>query len=153
MNEQSLVPVEQKEIQFYDDDLIAIRANDRQIYVSVRHLSDALGLTRQGQIRRINRQSVLSDGHFKGAMMTPKGKRDANWLRVDLVPQTTCETGVPTSDVEQLGERRAEPIDQADDDPVRDRRESWRVELGKRHLLPSPVSSLKRTPRCGPNAD
>ena len=86
MDEKSLVPVEQKEIEFYGDGLIAIRATDSQIYVSVRHLADALGLTRQSQVRRISRQPVLNDGHFKGAMMTPKGARDANWLRVDLVP-------------------------------------------------------------------
>lgn len=95
--EKSLTVVEQKEVTFYDDDLIAIRASDGQIYVSVRHLAEALGLTRQSQIRRIDRQPILSDGHFKGAMMTPKGKRPANFLRVDLVPLFL--TGIDTSRV------------------------------------------------------
>jgi hypothetical protein len=85
-NEQALVSKDQREVTFYGDELVAIRASDDQIYVSVRHLSEALGLTRQSQVRRIERQPILSDGHFVGAMMTPKGEREANWLRVDLVP-------------------------------------------------------------------
>jgi hypothetical protein len=83
---KKLQPVEQKEVDFYDDTLVAIRAGDGRVYVSVRHMAEALGLTRQSQVRRIDRQPILADGHFKGAMMTPKGKRQANWLRVDLVP-------------------------------------------------------------------
>lgn len=103
MTEKNLIPIEQKEVYLYDDELIAVRANDGQIYVSVRHLAEALGLTRQSQIRRIERQPILSHGHFKGAMMTPKGKRQANYLRVDLVPLFL--TGIDTSRVKE--ERRS----------------------------------------------
>lgn len=99
MNEQALTPVEQKEVTFYGDELMAVRASDGQIYVSVRHLAEALGLARQSQVRRIDRQPVLADGHFKGAMMTPKGERPANWLRVDLVPLFL--TGVDTRRVKE----------------------------------------------------
>lgn len=43
-------------------------------------------MTRQSQVRRIERQPILADGHFVGTMITSKGERPANWLRVDLVP-------------------------------------------------------------------
>ena len=86
IQEKALTPVDQKTVEFYGDDLVAIRADDGRIYVSVRHMSEALGLDRGGQIRRIRRQSVLENGLFKGDILSPKGKRKANWLRVDLVP-------------------------------------------------------------------
>jgi hypothetical protein len=86
IQEKALTPVDQKTVEFYGDDLVAIRADDGRIYVSVRHMSEALGLDRGGQIRRIRRQTVLENGLFKGDILSPKGKRKANWLRVDLVP-------------------------------------------------------------------
>lgn len=94
-----LTPIEQREVEFYGDALIAVRADDGQIYVSVRHLAEALGMSRQSQVRRIDRQPILADGHFKGAMMTPKGNRPANYLRVDLVPLFL--TGIDTGRVNE----------------------------------------------------
>lgn len=84
--EKQLTTVEQKEIDFYEDELVAIRADDGHIYVSVRHLSDALGLNPTGQIRRIRRQAILDNACYKGYIATPGGPQAANWLRVDLVP-------------------------------------------------------------------
>lgn len=84
--QQTIEVVEQKIVIFYDDELVAMRAEDGHVYVSVRHLCEAIGLGRRGQVRRIQRQAVLAKGHYMGDMMTPKGVRPANWLRVDLVP-------------------------------------------------------------------
>ncbi len=92
-----LTTVEQKKVEFYDDELVAIRADDGHIYVSVRHLSDALGLNQTGQIRRVRRQPILDKGCFKGHILTSGGKQQANWLRVDLVPLFL--TGVNTKSV------------------------------------------------------
>ena len=61
-DESDLIPVEQKEIDFYGDESIAVRAKDGQIYVSLRHLCEALGIDTQGQARRIKRQPVLTKG-------------------------------------------------------------------------------------------
>ncbi len=44
VEEKALTPVDQKTVEFYGDDLVAIRADDDRIYVSVRHMSEALGL-------------------------------------------------------------------------------------------------------------
>lgn len=82
-----LTVVEQKEVTFYDDELTAVRGEDGQIYVSVRHMCDALGLVMQGQTRRIRRQPILADGLQRvDIMSTHRGKQQAYVLRVDLVP-------------------------------------------------------------------
>lgn len=64
-NQTALIPVEQKEVLFYGDTLIAVRAvstesKESQIYVPVKPISDALGLNWSGQHARINRDEVLS---------------------------------------------------------------------------------------------
>lgn len=97
--EKYLTTVEQKEVIFYEDELVAIRADDGHIYVSVRHLSDALGLNPTGQIRRIKRQAILDRACHKGYIITPGGPQSANWLRVDLVP--IFITGLNTNSVRE----------------------------------------------------
>lgn len=102
----SLVAIEQKEVAFYGDALVAVRADDGHIYVSVRHMCDALGLTRQAQIRRIRRHTILEQGLKGGAILAPPsvdgrggGHQQANLLRVDLVPLWL--TGVSTKAVKE----------------------------------------------------
>jgi hypothetical protein len=86
-SEKSLVAVEQKQVELYGDSLTAVRANDGHIYVSVRHLCDALGLAQRAQVLRIQRQPVLADGYQGGiVMITPGGQQRVGMLRVDLVP-------------------------------------------------------------------
>jgi len=85
--DNTLQVLEQREVVFYGDELSAIRAADGQIYVSVRHLCDALGLDRASQSRRIRADEILSEGYQWGVMMTPhRGQQKAAVLRVDLVP-------------------------------------------------------------------
>jgi hypothetical protein len=98
MTEKKLAPVEQKTIEFYDDELIAIRANDGQIYVSVRHMCNSLGLDDRSQRRRIQDHTVLKKGFASGVIMTPEGvRRTSSLLRADLVPLWL--SGVDTSRV------------------------------------------------------
>jgi hypothetical protein len=87
MNDESaLVPAEQKEVQFYGDELTAARIGD-DIFVSVRHLCDALGLDRASQARRMRRDEILADGYEGSVMMTsPGGSQATGMLRADLVP-------------------------------------------------------------------
>jgi hypothetical protein len=84
---KSLTPVEQKEVRFYEDELTAVRADDGQVYVSVRHMCEALGIQRpQRQTDRIKRDEVLSDGLQRVPIMGTRGRQTTYVLRVDLVP-------------------------------------------------------------------
>ena len=84
---EKLTVIEQKKVEFYDEELIAIRADDGQVYVSIRHMCNSLGLDHRSQRRRIQRQNVLQMGYASGVILTPEGvKRTAGLLRVDLVP-------------------------------------------------------------------
>jgi len=90
---KDLTVVEQREVTFYDDQLTAVRADDGQVYVSVRRMCDALGLDRKSQQNRIRRHTILVEGYKGGVIMTPPssggrggGRQQATFLRVDLVP-------------------------------------------------------------------
>lgn len=87
-NKKALTPVEQKTVLFYGDELVAIRAEDAEIYVSVRHMCDALQLSRRGQVARINRNEVLQEGYRPGIVTIPPYDQEVEMgmLRVDLVP-------------------------------------------------------------------
>ena len=58
--EQSLTVIEQKEVQFYGDTLIAVRAKGSGVYVPVRPICDLLGVDWSAQRQRISRDAVLS---------------------------------------------------------------------------------------------
>jgi hypothetical protein len=62
--DQALIPVEQKFVDFYGDEITAVLTEEnekRQIFVPVRPICDYLGLSWSGQRERINRDPVLSD--------------------------------------------------------------------------------------------
>ncbi len=92
MAEKALVPVEQRTVEFYEDELIAVRGEDGQVYVAIRQMCQALGLDQRSQRRRIENHTVLSDGYAGGVIMTPPGpgggggRQQAALLRIDLVP-------------------------------------------------------------------
>ena len=84
----NLVPVEQKTVLFYDDELIAIRGSDGHVYVSIGQLCDALGLDRASQARRIRNNEILADGYKGSVNLTypDGGTQPSGVLRVDLIP-------------------------------------------------------------------
>lgn len=94
MTDNVLIPIEQKQVIFYDDEITAllVEVEGRQeVYVSLRQLCELLGVTYQGQIRRINDDPVLSR-QVKGVsvMFTPSGSRGGgvqttNCLSVDYL--------------------------------------------------------------------
>ena len=51
-----LTVIDQREVTFYGDALIAVKAADGSVYVALRQMCQSLGLDRRGQVRRINRQ-------------------------------------------------------------------------------------------------
>lgn len=87
MANNQLTPIEQKEIEFYGDELTAVRANDGHIYVAIKHMSESLGLTVAPQTRRIKRDEILVEG-YKGitVLVTPGGHQIMGMLRVELIP-------------------------------------------------------------------
>ena len=58
---KSLIAVEQREVAFYEDTVVAVRLESGEIYVPIRPICDNLGVTLAGQRERINRDPVLSD--------------------------------------------------------------------------------------------
>ncbi len=99
MTEKALVPVEQKQVIFYNDELTAVRANDGQIYASVRHMCSALGIKRpQRQTDRMKRDEVMSDGLQRVPIMGTRGPQLSYVLRVDLIPLWL--TGIETTRVD-----------------------------------------------------
>lgn len=64
MSEKSLVPILQKQVLFYDDEITAVlveQADEKVIYVPVRPICDFLGVSPTGQRDRIFRDPVLSE--------------------------------------------------------------------------------------------
>ena len=82
----TLTVIEQKQVTLYNDEVTAVRADDSQIYVSIRHMCQALDLDPNGQNQRINRHTVLSDGKGVCKIHTPGGQQRVQMLRADLVP-------------------------------------------------------------------
>ena len=63
MRDSALIPIEQRSVLFYDDEITAVlvEIDDHQVvYVPVRPICDYLGLNWDGQRRRVNRDPVLS---------------------------------------------------------------------------------------------
>lgn len=59
-----LVPIEQKQVLFYDDEITAVlvqEAGQQHVYVPVRPICEFMGLSWTGQVDRINRDPVLSE--------------------------------------------------------------------------------------------
>lgn len=84
---RDLVSVEQREVEFYDDSLLAVKADDGGVYVAIAQMCDSLGIDTQAQTRRIRRHEILGEG-LKGVakLATPGGQQRTYVLRVDLIP-------------------------------------------------------------------
>jgi hypothetical protein len=103
-NELSVI--EQREVEFYNDQLTAVPADDGRIYASLRHMCNALGIDDQGQRQRINRHTVLSKGLMVCILHTIQGYRDSYVLHADLVPLWL--SGIRTSAVNEEAQPKLE---------------------------------------------
>jgi len=99
MAELALVSVDQREVNFYGDELTAVQANDGNIYAGLRQMCQSLGLDTQGQRQRIDRTAILRDGLMVCKLHTIQGERESHVLRVDLVPLWLA--GIRTSAVNE----------------------------------------------------
>lgn len=59
--EKGLIVVEQKQVAFYGDEVLAVRTEDGSVLIPVRPICDLLGVDWSAQRRRINRDPVLSE--------------------------------------------------------------------------------------------
>lgn len=69
-NKSALVPVEQKEVEFYGDTIIAVRAKEGGVFVPVRPVCELLGIDWSSQRRRIARDPVMSAESMSVAITT-----------------------------------------------------------------------------------
>ncbi len=95
----NLVPLEQRIVEFYGDELVAVRADNGRVYVSLRHMCQALDIDMTAQRQRIQRHNVLNEGLGVCKIQTPGGMQNSYVLRVDLVPLWL--TGIRTSMIQQ----------------------------------------------------
>ena len=95
----NLVPLEQRIVEFYGDELVAVRVDNGRVYVSLRHMCQALDIDMTAQRQRIQRHNVLNEGLGVCKIQTPGGMQNSYVLRVDLVPLWL--TGIRTSMIQQ----------------------------------------------------
>jgi hypothetical protein len=81
--QMALVPVREAQVEFYGDTLLAVEGPDSQIYVPLRPICDAIGLSWPGQRERALRNPVLAEA-LQGVRVTrtPSGSSGGG-------PQTT----------------------------------------------------------------
>jgi len=89
-DERALVPVEQKQVIFNDDEITAVLVQEgsyREVFVSIRQMCERLGVSYQGQMRRINDDPVLAK-QVKGVNITftPIGGRGGGEQTTNCLP-------------------------------------------------------------------
>jgi hypothetical protein len=84
----ALIPVDQKNVDFYGDEVTAVRLANGGIFVPVRPLVEALGLAWSSQLQRIRRDPVLKTelvSVFVINTESQRGGRDVQCLPLDYV--------------------------------------------------------------------
>jgi hypothetical protein len=82
----ALLPVDERQVEFYGDELTAVRSADGTIFVPVRPICRVLGVNWDAQRRRIQRDPVLS-GQAQGVVVTttPGGRQEMTCLPLDYI--------------------------------------------------------------------
>jgi P22_AR N-terminal domain len=82
----AIVPVREKEVDFYGDAILVAQGDDEMIWVPLRPLCDHLGLNWSGARQRVNRDPVLSEAQGVCIIHTPGGDQRMLCLPLDLIP-------------------------------------------------------------------
>jgi hypothetical protein len=90
MSDNSLVPVEQRIVEFYEDEVIAVRLDDGSVLVPVRPIIEGLGIDWASQTRRIGRDPILAEESRVCVVVTttqglPDQRRDMLCLPLDYL--------------------------------------------------------------------
>jgi len=89
MVDKSLVPIEQREVDFYGDDIPAIIIEGGEVYVPLRPICQFLGVQWAAQSKRIKRDPILSESALSVSVMdtqsTPPQNRAMTCLPLDYL--------------------------------------------------------------------
>lgn len=83
--ENSLVPIRQKDVEFYEDRITAAQARDGEIYVSIGQICLLLGVDRSTQYQKIENDAVLSRYVRQVVLNTAGGPQTTLCLPVDYM--------------------------------------------------------------------
>ncbi len=86
MSQKALQPIEQKQVDFYEDEITALQMDDGKVFVPIRPICDRLGINWNGQRQRIKRDTVLSEALTVCVTHTVQGNRDMLCLPLDTLP-------------------------------------------------------------------
>jgi hypothetical protein len=83
----AIVPVRERYVDFYGDQIVAAQTADEEIYVPVRPICTYLGLSWAGQRERINRDPVLAEAiRSVRVTRTEAGEREVLCLPLEFLP-------------------------------------------------------------------
>lgn len=81
-----LIPMEQKEVVFYEDTIVAVRLDEGDVYVPIRPICDNLGVALAGQRERIKRDPVLSEAVVSVSVTLTQQAREMLCLPLKYIP-------------------------------------------------------------------
>lgn len=85
MVDRAIVPLEQKTILFYEDEIMAVRTEDGRVFVPLRPIVERLGLNWSGQRLRLRRDPVLRGEQGVCVIHTPGGRQEALCIPLDYL--------------------------------------------------------------------
>lgn len=86
--ERALVPIEQKDVLFYEDEITAVRVRrdgSVQVFVPLRPIVELLGLDWSGQLRRVRNDAVLAQEIETVRVNTAGGPQEMPCLPLDML--------------------------------------------------------------------
>ena len=84
MTTDSLIPLDQQTVVFYDDEITAVKAEDGTIYVPLKPICELLGIAWAAQRRRINRDEILSEALTSVTVTVTEGGQRGQMLALPL---------------------------------------------------------------------
>ena len=84
----AIVPIEQKEVLFYEDEITAVRLEDGRIMIPLRPICETLGLAWSSQLQRVRRDAVLKSelvSVFVTNTESQRGGREVQCLPLDML--------------------------------------------------------------------
>lgn len=82
----ALEPIEQRQVLFEGEEVVAVWAGQQDIYLPLRPLCEALGVQLNGQIARIKRDEVIAEGLRPIRVATEGGPQTMQALHLESVP-------------------------------------------------------------------